>query len=511
MYKKKNDVQNLIDALTNGEKRHFYNYFKPDNSKENAPNFWKLFETLRSNKSRTPNTYLSARSFVAAKRLLYDNILRSLRTLHDESSVDIIIQNNLSNVELLYDHNLADQAILLIEKTLLVARKNEKFGLLLQTLEWEKRINIVSTKPLRTLEYVRAEEQEVIQKMLQMKGLETLHTQIMNLKRQFGYARGEIKDLLDSEIIHSELMPHAENCLSSKAIYYRNLIMAIYCWMTFDHDRAYTYSQALVTFDGSKIIPNDFMSGLLQHITSTVCIADFEGTLKTIELSNAFIRQSRLEHSLPFKYLMLTYNSIYQLIVFTYTGDTRRLKKVIKESQQILDNKELNLPVTNRQIILGNMMNGYICLGDHEAATRVWELQFDKQFKNVRLDIYGDLYLSRLFIMLQQKDLILLESAVSSAYKFFNKHNKESRQFELELAITNVFKRNLTANWERASVHRNVVTDIKHNIVSYIRSLHPDMHFQEHYSRYVIWCDALIKNTSFSTAAKEWYEKMSRT
>ena len=114
MYKKKDDVHELVQALSNGEQRHFHHLYHTDSNVERPANFWSLYETMRSGKSQSSNLEMDARAQTSGKRLLYDNLLKSLRMLHENASVDISIQNLLTNVELLYNHSLADQAKLMI-------------------------------------------------------------------------------------------------------------------------------------------------------------------------------------------------------------------------------------------------------------------------------------------------------------------------------------------------------------------------------------------------------------
>src|SRR5690606_38109804 len=82
-----------------------------------------------------------------AKRRLYGNILKALRALHDDISADTLIQNQLSEVEILYNYNLPDQALLVLRKAHELAVRHEKFGLLLQTLRRERRLHIVLPQP----------------------------------------------------------------------------------------------------------------------------------------------------------------------------------------------------------------------------------------------------------------------------------------------------------------------------------------------------------------------------
>lgn len=508
MYKKKDYVNELIHALTNGEKRHFYNLYKDAEQSDDPANFWLLFESIRSGKSQVPNLKSDKRALTSAKRLLYENLLKSLRSLHENASVDISIQNLLTNVELLYNHSLAEQARLVLHKAYILAVKHEKFGLHIQALDWEKRLNIVLTHNTRTIEALMEEERSVIEKMMQMKNLESIYSHILTLKRQYGYARGAVKDLLDRETIQSRLMPDLAACLSKKSVYYYNLILAVYYWMTFDHDRAFQHSKQLTRTNECNVLPNDYINGLLQHITSSVCIIRFGEAIATIDQSEQYINENKLNQSQPFTYLMITYHSIYKMIVYNYMGDTARLSAIVTETERMLQVHQQALPFTNRQVILANLMNSYLGLNELDKCEKLWDQLFNKQSKTIRLDIYGDLYLFRLFLLLHDKNLPVLNSAAHSAAKFFKKHFDESNQFELELSLANKLKRDL--NLENSKIFRATLLELKTMILEFIIKLKVPFGFQEHYTRYVIWADALAENKTYTEAAQEWYQAVDK-
>ena len=503
MYKKKDDVNELVQALSNGEQRHFHRLYNTESDVDKPANFWLLYEAIRSGKSQYSNLEMDARAQTSGKRLLYDNLLKSLRSLHENASIDISIQNLLTNVELLYNHSLAEQARLMLHKAYTLAVKHEKFGLHIQALDWEKRLNIVITQNTRTIDVLMEEERAVIKQMMQMKNLESIYSHILTLKRQYGYARGAVKDILYRETIQSSLMPKLEDCLSKKAVYYYNLILAVYYWMTFEHEPAFRHSKQLTRTNECNVLPNDYIGGLLQHITSSVCVIRFEEAIATIHQSEAYINENKLNQSLPFTHLMLTYHSIYKMIVYNYMGDESRLRVIVTETERLLQVHQQSLPFTNRQVILANLMNSYLGLNEMDQCEAAWDQLFNKQSKTIRLDIYGDLYLFRLFLLLQDKNFSVLQSAAHSASKFFKKHFDESNQFELELSLANKLKKDL--NLERPKIFNSVLLELKTTVLQYIKKLAAPFSFQEHYTRYVIWADALIEQVPYTVIAHRWY------
>ncbi len=508
MYKKKEDVNELVQALSNGEQRYFHHLYHPGTHTGIPSNFWLIYEAIRSGKSQLSKIEMDARAQTSGKRLLYENLLKSLRSLHENASVDISIQNLLTNVELLYNHSLAEQARLMLHKAYALAVKHEKFGLHIQVLDWEKRLNIVITQNTRSIDVLMAEERAVIEKMMQMKNLESIYSHILTLKRQYGYARGAVKDILDRETIHSSLMPKPEDCLSKKAVYYYNLILSVYYWMTFEHETAFLHSKQLTRTNECNVLPNDYISGLLQHITSSVCVIKFDEAIATIDQSAQYISDNKLDQSLPFTHLMLTYHSIYKMIVYNYMGDTGNLKTIVSETEQLLQLYQQSLPFTNRQVIQANLMNSYLGLNQMDQCDHAWDQLFNKQSKTIRLDIYGDLYLFRLFLLLQDRNFSVLLSAAHSAFKFFKKHFDESHQFELELSLAGKLKKD--SDLEDPMVFTSILSELKTMIATYVAELAAPFGFQEHYTRYIIWADALIAQQPYAVMAARWYTSIKK-
>src|SRR5690606_22100844 len=137
-----------------------------------------------------------------------------------------------------------------------------------------------------------------------------------------------------------------------------------------------------------------------------------------------------------------------------------------------------------------------------------WDQLFNKQAKTIRLDIYGDLYLFRLFLLLQDQNFSVLNSAAHSAFKFFKKHFEESNQFELELSLANTLKKDL--NLEKPKVLNSTLLEVKSMLLKYIAKLEVPYGFQGHYTRYVIWADVLIENKPYATIAQRWYEHVKK-
>ncbi len=144
------------------------------------------------------------------------------------------------------------------------------------------------------------EENLVLQKTQQLKNLESLYSHVMLMKKKYGYVNGDLKTTLTAETIASPQMPGEVECLSEKASYYRNFIFSIYHRMVFEPREAFTYSKQLLIEKDHSILPGDFILGVFQHITSSVCLGLFDDTLNGLKIAQTYFEQYRLDQSAKF-------------------------------------------------------------------------------------------------------------------------------------------------------------------------------------------------------------------
>lgn len=499
MYQKKDDLSDLIQSLSYGENRYLDNAFGSDISKGDQPMYLKLYRSIKDKKSRISESDPNNRGKVLTdnKRFLYKHILRNLRGLHEELSVNIILNNKLSDIEIIYNHGLSEQAMVILNKAQRVAREQEKFSHLLQLLDWEKRLAISVNKPLRLISSINMEEVSVLQKMLQINNLLGLYSRIMLLKKEHGYVKGSVRKELEQEIIYSPNFPALEDCLSEKARFYYNLILSIYYWMTFQHLKEFESSKALLNEQVHKILISDYLAGILQHITSCVCLIRFKDALEGLRLSRNYIEKYYTSDSNPYKQQYTAYYISYSLIIYTYQGQLAKLSEVLFFAERKLP-ECTSFTEETRSIVLGNMMNAYMAIGEMDKAERTWATLF-YEIKDLRKDIYADLFIFRLFFLLQTGEYSLLESTARSALRYYG--NAENYRFEYPLAL--LF--NKAHHYEDKKMLSALLEQCISMVNNFIIQLNLPLLFQEHYSRYIIWTEAILLDIPYYDSAQKWY------
>ena len=83
-------------------------------------------------------------------------------------------------------------------------------------------------------------------------------------------------------------------------------------------------------------------------------------------------------------------------------------------------------------------MNAYMDLDDMKKADEIWHTMVNTQSKDIRRDIYGDLYLFRLFCLVKTNTYELIPSSALSAVRFYK---KSPDAFPVESPIATLFQK----------------------------------------------------------------------
>ncbi len=506
MYLKQDDLKNLIDSLSIAEYRYFNQYIK-SLSHQKTPYYLELFARLRPSESQlTPLPEMgSAKAFTNAKSRLYKQIMQCLRNYHQENSVELTIQNLFCEVEILYDRGLPEQSLVLLKKVHNLALLHENYGLMLQALVWERKLNIILDVPTRANNEIAKEEKKILENLNQIIELENIYSKVIELKKRNGYVKGAAREALDQITLNNPFLDKDNKPTSKRGEYYYHFIHSLYSWLTLDHKQAYSYSKELLNPELQQVAPNEYLEGILQHVTSCMGLGYFDETLSGLLLADAFVLQKRFNHATSYLIRVFYFRSCYKLIMYTYMGEIDNLLATIKytESQIQLYDKQLSIEM--KLVIYGNLRNAYIASGNMDKAEQLLEILLYKESKFVRSDVYNDLFLSRIFSYVANHTYILVPTMALAAYRQYKQTKSDQIQLEAGLVITSILMKEY--NYNDPSIRETVLQKIKHVLEKHIASLKGLNNFQEIYTFYLIWTDSMLQKRPFHVSAAAWYAR----
>ncbi len=505
-YLKKDDLKNLIVSLSLAESRYFYQYVKSLNH-QTTPYYLALFKAitqLESQPAPLPEM-ASKKAYTNAKSRLYQQIMQSLRNYHQSSSIELNIQNLFCEIEILYDRGLPEQSLKLLRRAQADASKHENYGLLLQVLTWERKLNIILDHPTRTNHEIAKEEKGILKNLNEIIELEHIYSKVIEIKKRNGYVHGTVRDELEHITLKNAQLTGMNRTSSKRGAYYYHFIHSLYYWLTLDHKQAYLYSKRLLAPELAQITPSEYLEGILQHVTSCMGLGYFEETLEGLSLADAFISQKRYNHSTFFLLRVFYFRICYKLIVYSYMGLLDPLRLTIEEAISQISNYNQQLSIEMKLVIYGNLRNAYIACGDSEQAEQLLQILLFKEAKFVRRDVYNDLFLSRVFSYLAVKNYVLVPSMAAAAYRQYKQTKGNETQAEVGLKITSILMKE--HNYEDQGVLTSVISTIKSILETHIASLRGLNKFHEIYSFYYIWTESLLQNQAFHVSAAAWYQQ----
>lgn len=502
MYRKKEELQFLINTLSASEKRAFFAYANKYSKSEKAI-YVQLFEDMAKGKEPKMNTS-SPQALTIAKRNLYQNILKSLREFH-QNKPEAQLQNMISDVEILYDKNLPDQSMRILNKSKEEAYKSEKFGILLQILEWERKLIALIDAPPRPVAMIAEEEREVTRKLNNIFDQERLHAKAIEYKRKYGYIRGEAILKLKEDIIDAQELKDVLQCHSQKALYYFYYTKSLSHFMIFDYEISYAYSKLLIGMNSNVIPLHDYLNAILHHTTSCICSGKFNETLRYLHKAQILINDKQLDLLNILSLKVFYYKSNYEMVCHFYKGKVPEMKQKIKEIEESLSKFEERIPIEMRQVINSTLRNGYLAIGAMKDVDRIIDATLGKEMKLIRNDIYDDLLLFRLFWLLQCQSYDILPSVALSTYRYFSSYNQVDSRYDIELMISKYFMKEY--DFANRKIKQQSLKELLAIFENHIEVICPENQFLEHYSYYVIWIESLMEECPFAEAAAKWYAK----
>src|SRR5690606_29436490 len=107
----------------------------------------------------------------------------------------------------------------------------------------------------------------------------------------------------------------------------------LYYWMIFDHKNAYLHSKELLAPGMLAMRPAEYLDGILEHVTSCVCLGYFEEALAGLSLAADFVKQHKFDQSNAFLIRIFYYDISYKLIIYSYMGAVDALKEAIETAE----------------------------------------------------------------------------------------------------------------------------------------------------------------------------------
>jgi hypothetical protein len=499
----KEHLFHLIHSLSKSERRYFSLYSSQQSGEKT---YLKLFEAIAAQTHyneaellRTINDKkLNKRNLNVAKKYLNDQVLKSLRNYHTKISTNAEIQVALKSVEILYQKGLIDQAYKILRKLNRVAKRQERFGLLIEILNWERRINSINDFPPRKEEDIAREEQTVVEQQLNILNYQSLFAEVLEVKRKHGFLRDESGDIAQ-KIIASPLLQSVENALSTRAQHYYYFILSNYYYLVGKYEAGYHISANLPKLKREALDEIEYFNGLLERISSCLFFDQHEEALYYLHLIDEVQDSLAIGRFEQIKTKTFYFKSNYELSIFNMLGDTKRIRIKAKEVIEGLEKHKTKIRQEIKHVLQSTLSYAYFTIGDMKTANQFVSSILNESRKKVREDIYNGTRLMQLLVLAESEQFETLSYMAKSTLRHFNNLHKEEQHFTLEITLCNALRKlpDLTGKQEIQDFYRILKTEIDINITK------GEYYSVDDFRLINMWIKSKVENKTYLQVVKE--------
>lgn len=421
----------LIKRLDKAEKRNFKLYASRSGAKDNM--FVKLFDLIDSQSEYDEDLLkkkwkgLTSSKLSNLKRHLYSQIMKSLRLLYAERGMDIQYNEQLDNAHILYSKGLYLEALKVLERLKVKLKGANRDILLLQTVEFQKMIELRhitrSRKVENKMEGLIEESEQINKKVSRLGELASLNIGIQGLYIK----QGHVKDDRDLYFVRQYFYSNLPDYNMKKVSFFEKvLVFQSFTWyhnMCLNFPFCYKNSKKWVDLFLSKplMIELDaglYLRGLHYLMTSLYYLDEVETFDKYFGILQAFENQYKKEFSVSTHLLHFTYSTNAKL---NHNLLHRRFEQNIELESLI--NKELesaSFSIDAHRVMIFKYKIGwsYFLLGRFDDAKERFKEIIQSTNEKLRADIICYAKLMMMLCYFENGENFTIQSQISNFRKY---------------------------------------------------------------------------------------------
>ena len=489
----------LIKSLSKSEKR----YFKLISSIQvGEKNYIKLFNAIELQEyydEKALKKQFSKETFIkhlpSEKNHLYSLILKSLRGFYADKSSTSILQEQIRNVELLYNKALYKECSKIIRKAKKTAYAYEKYYLLLDLIDWEKKL--VEEEYLRgafgkDLTKLVEEETEALERLRNLAEYQMLYSKINYVFRRGGYSRNDEEQAIVDEIANYHLIVGKNTALTTKAATACYYIKGLCASTERNFEETYiNFMKVMTIMENNPLIMSELPKRYVKAVNNVIFYymnrKDWDNCFKMIQKMNGLVNKKGFE-SLDVQLKLFTFPKNAELLVCMAKGDFDEaidtVVPLILKGIKTYDGK-----INNEEVMLFyyNICITHFGVGDYKKALKYINLVLNNSETGLREDVYTFARLVNLIIHFELGNFELLEYTLKSTKRFVT---KSMRDYKFETIFLKGFK-NLLKNKDKATMQK-IYTSFKLDLMEVLKD--PYEKTANEYFDFISWLDAKVEN-----------------
>lgn len=421
---KKNNLFDLIKTLSAPERRYFKRSLTGDDSPRTYIKLFDVIDKMDSYDEREIKRKFRNDKFInqlhVMKIYLHESIMKSLRNYHASASTSLKVKDILRNVEIHFNKELFNHCTIEIDKAEKVARKTEDDVVLLEVLNWKRKLaqsQSPGAPPLLSI----IEEQTVALNRL------TYHNELWKeIVRPTAIASDIIQDSTKAVTLSAKVLRYH--------IRYREAIR---------HNRSKEAKESLIELvselekytDRIQEEPSIYFSTLNNLISYLVFTGEIDEAIENVNKAKSFYHsiEGLRKNKGNFRLILRTYN--IELEIYRDTESLEKAVKLIQEIQQMLSDQKDKVPESYLVSLWFQFAYIFFVRKEFRQSLHWINQILNSSFADKRKDLHLQAYLLNLMVHLELRNFFVMRYFVASAKRFFYGKKAELPYHKIVLAF----------------------------------------------------------------------------
>jgi hypothetical protein len=445
--KESNDLWELVQTLSKSEKRYIQIEFKPNSLQA------KLFSAIAKQDEYDQDALYKKfpgedpSHIRTMQQYLHKTILKYLRSFHSASSIDIMLNEYLTEIEILFNKGLIRQCLKILIKAKKLALEYECYEYLDRLITFEERIHIASQDFSKTNTYFqeyKADCRLIISKLANIGATRELFHKVFSITKNIGFSRNaDDRAKLKDTIEHHPLLrsPEAGHSLRAKMNYY--LTKIFYSHAINEFAECYKYSKeyaALIRSQASEWMPSEYAIAMVPPLQNLILSQahlklhkELEETLKEFRslAVNVFTVQNRV----------FTVSYSIEMDMYISTGQFHKIKDMITGINEGLHTYKRLVDVETFRAICYNTGSMYFGIGEYNTSIHWFNKILNDAPGEKREDIFCFTQILKLIALFEMQDEDYMESVLRATYRYLY---KRQRLYKFETLVLKFIQRQLS-------------------------------------------------------------------
>lgn len=382
--KASNQLFRLIKSLTKPEKRYFKIFSSRHTAAENNK-YVQLFDAIDAQKEYDEEAILEkfnkdaiVNNFSIAKNRLYESVLRSMDSFHNQSSIEAELKRDIHCAEILYKKTLYDQCAKILNSAKRMALKYEKHSILAEIYVWEKRLiekDNYSGKSDEELAAIKSADEDVAIKIKNYNDFWNIKSRFFMLLNKTGKVRSEEEAKKFNSILKNPLMAKEENALTIESRYLFHHIYSAYYFGMDNYRESYGHLVKNIRLIENNIDlfreePNIYFSVLTNAIYIGSQLKKYDEVFLYLEKLHHVKEIFRIVESEDMDIKLFSSANSIEITLHNSLGEFEKSEELVPAIEEGLNKYEDRLNPLRKGYLYLNIAVGYFGLGKYSLALR---------------------------------------------------------------------------------------------------------------------------------------------